>query len=128
MSILIFIKSFCINSFLCFNCFFTKCSNFSKSSNSSEHTLFKSTFINLVFTNLISDNIINTFEFLLENGDDFFNNVFITSESFEFTHEECTMGFKHSFSIKNSLFTVFTYLKSSFFSINSKNKIVLHLG
>jgi len=77
---------------------------------------------------LVSDNVINTFEFLEENSDNFVNNFNVISKSFNFIHVEVSVTFKFSLGLFNSCNSSFPVKFRSLFVLFGKNDIIFKFG
>lgn len=91
--------------------------------NISEYTLTESFVINNTYfiILLVSNDVINTLEFLEEDWDNFINNFNVISESFNFGHVEISMGLEFSFSGVNGINGLLISLESSSFMSLSHN-------
>jgi len=96
----------------------------------SEHTASESWVINNSYfiVLLVSDDVINTLEFLEEDLDHLIDNFDVISKSVNFFHVEVSVGLKFNFSLFNGTNGVFPGSLSFSFHVLSKNEIVLKFG
>lgn len=96
----------------------------------SEHTVRETWVINngdLVVL-LVSDDVINTLEFLEEDGDNLINNFDVISESVNFLHVEVSVLFELNLCLFNGGDRIFPGSLSSHFHVLGEDEIVLKLG